>query len=42
MHNDLFDHNRVTTGQLFDEVEARSPRLRCHVLQPGELYLYAG
>jgi L-ascorbate metabolism protein UlaG (beta-lactamase superfamily) len=42
MHNDLFDHNRINTGQLFDEVDARSPRQRCHVLQPGELYLYAG
>lgn len=42
MHNDLFDGNRVNPAHLFDEVERRAPWRRCHILQPGELYLYAG
>lgn len=42
MHNDLFDGNRVNPSLLFDEVERRAPWQRCHLLQPGELYLYAG
>jgi L-ascorbate metabolism protein UlaG (beta-lactamase superfamily) len=42
MHNDLFDGNRVNPSLLFDEIERRAPWQRCHLLQPGELYLYAG
>jgi L-ascorbate metabolism protein UlaG (beta-lactamase superfamily) len=42
IHNDLFDANRVSSGLLFDELDRRAPFLRCHILQPGELYLYAG
>lgn len=42
MHNDLFDGNRVNPGTLFDEIDRRAPWQRCHLLQPGELYLYAG
>jgi L-ascorbate metabolism protein UlaG (beta-lactamase superfamily) len=42
MHNDLFDENRVNPGMLFDELDRRAPWQRCHLLQPGELYLYAG
>lgn len=41
-HNDLFDGNRVNPGLLFDELDRRAPWQRCHLLQPGELYLYAG
>ena len=41
-HNDLFDANRVNPGMLFDELDRRAPWQRCHLLQPGELYLYAG
>ena len=41
-HNDMFDGNRVNPGMLFDELDARAPWQRCHLLQPGELYLYAG
>lgn len=41
-HNDLFDANRVNPGTLFDELDRRAPWQRCHLLQPGELYLYAG
>ncbi|UQN08391.1 MBL fold metallo-hydrolase [Deinococcus sp. QL22] len=41
-HNDLFEENRVNSGMLFDEVDRRAPWQRCHLLQPGELYLYAG
>jgi L-ascorbate 6-phosphate lactonase len=41
-HNDLFDGNRVNPGMLFDELDRRAPWQRCHLLQPGELYLYAG
>ena len=40
-HNDLFDGNRVNPGMLFDELDRRAPWQRCHLLQPGELYLYA-
>jgi L-ascorbate metabolism protein UlaG (beta-lactamase superfamily) len=42
MHNDLFAHNRVNPGMLFEELDRRAPWQRCHVLQPGELYLFAG
>lgn len=41
-HNDLFDGNRLNPGLLFDELDRRAPWQRCHTLQPGELYLYAG
>lgn len=41
-HNDLFAGNRVSSGMLFDELDRRAPFMRCHLLQPGELYLYAG
>lgn len=40
MHNDLFAANRVPPGLLFDELDRRAPFLRCHLLQPGELFLY--
>lgn len=40
-HNDLFESNRVNPGMLFDELDRRAPWQRCHLLQPGELYLYA-
>lgn len=42
IHNDLFAENRVSSGLLFDELDRRAPLQRCHMLQPGELYLYAG
>ena len=42
IHNDLFAHNRVNPGMLFDELDRRAPWQRCHLLQPTELYLYAG
>ncbi len=42
IHNDLFAENRVNPGRLFDELDHRAPFQRCHMLQPGELYLYAG
>lgn len=42
IHNDLFAGNRVNPGMLFDELDRRAPFMRCHMLQPGELYLYAG
>jgi L-ascorbate metabolism protein UlaG (beta-lactamase superfamily) len=42
IHNDLFDSNRVNPAMLFDEIERRALWQRCHLLQPGELYLYAG
>lgn len=42
MHNDLFAENRVRPGLLFDELDTMTPLQRCHLLQPGELYLYAG
>ncbi len=42
IHNDLFAENRLNSGMLFDELDRRAPFQRCHILQPGELYLYAG
>ncbi len=42
IHNDLFAGNRVDPGLLFSELDRRTPWQRCHLLQPGELYLYAG
>lgn len=42
MHNDLFAGNRISPGMLFDELDRQAPWQRCHLLQPGELYLYAG
>jgi L-ascorbate 6-phosphate lactonase len=42
IHNDLFAGNRVNPSTLFDELDRRAPWQRCHLLQPGELYLYAG
>lgn len=42
MHNDLFAENRVRSGLLFDELDRLTPFQRCHTLQHGELYLYAG
>jgi L-ascorbate 6-phosphate lactonase len=42
IHNDLFDTNRVNPGMLFNELDRVAPFQRCHTLQPGELYLYAG
>ena len=41
-HNDMFDGNRVNPGMLFDELDRRAPWQRSHLLQPRELYLYAG
>lgn len=41
VHNDLFATNRVGTDELFAALDRYAPRQRCHVLQPGELYLYA-
>jgi L-ascorbate metabolism protein UlaG (beta-lactamase superfamily) len=41
-HNDLFAGNRVAPGLLWDELDRRAPFMRCHTLQPGELYLFAG
>lgn len=41
-HNDVFARNRVNPGMLFDELDRRAPWQRCHILRPGELYLYAG
>lgn len=40
-HNDLFASNRVPSGLLFEELDRIAPFQRCHMLQPGELYLYA-
>jgi L-ascorbate metabolism protein UlaG (beta-lactamase superfamily) len=42
IHNDLFEQNRVNPGMLFDELDHQAPWQRCHLLQPGELYLYVG
>jgi L-ascorbate 6-phosphate lactonase len=42
IHNDLIAENRVNPGMLFEELDRQAPWQRCHVLQPGELYLYAG
>lgn len=41
-HNDVFAQNRVSSGLLFAAIDEIAPFQRCHVLQPGELYLYAG
>jgi L-ascorbate 6-phosphate lactonase len=41
-HNDLFEANRVSSGLLFDAMDRYASFQRCHLLQPGELYLYAG
>jgi L-ascorbate metabolism protein UlaG (beta-lactamase superfamily) len=40
MHNDLFAGNRVSSGMLFDACDRIAPTQRCHLLQPGELYLF--
>lgn len=42
MHNDMFAENRVDPSLLFSELDRSAPLQRCHMLQPGELYLYAG
>jgi L-ascorbate 6-phosphate lactonase len=42
IHNDLFAENRVPPGLLFEELDRLAPFQRCHMLQPAELYLYAG
>jgi L-ascorbate metabolism protein UlaG (beta-lactamase superfamily) len=42
IHNDLFAENRVRPGMLYDDLNHFAPFQRCHTLQPGELYLYAG
>ncbi|HYN89433.1 MAG TPA: MBL fold metallo-hydrolase [Ardenticatenaceae bacterium] len=42
MHNDLFEENRLNPALFFDALERHAPWQRCHLLQPGELYLYAG
>jgi L-ascorbate 6-phosphate lactonase len=41
-HNDMFSENRVNPALLFDALDQHAPWQRCHLLQPGELYLYAG
>jgi L-ascorbate metabolism protein UlaG (beta-lactamase superfamily) len=41
-HNDLFATNRIPPGLLWEELDRIAPFQRCHTLQPGELYLYAG
>lgn len=40
IHNDLFTENRLNTGMLFDAIDTYAPRQRCHVLLPGEGYVY--
>ncbi|HEX6289823.1 MAG TPA: MBL fold metallo-hydrolase [Herpetosiphonaceae bacterium] len=40
MHNDLFATNRLNPAELWDDLDRRFPWQRCHLLQPGELYLY--
>ncbi len=40
MHNDLFAANRLNPAELWDDLDRRFPWQRCHLLQPGELYLY--
>lgn len=40
MHNDLLPTNRLNPAELWDDLDRRFPRQRCHLLQPGELYLY--
>jgi L-ascorbate metabolism protein UlaG (beta-lactamase superfamily) len=39
-HNDLFAANRINPAELWDDLDRRFPWQRCHLLQPGELYLY--
>lgn len=41
IHNDLFDVNRVNPALLFDALDRHAPQQPCHIIQPGELYLYA-
>lgn len=41
-HNDMFAGNRLSSGMLYDARDQFAPNLRCHTLQAGELYLYAG
>ena len=41
-HNDMFAGNRISSGMLYDTRDQFAPNLRCHTLQAGELYLYAG
>jgi L-ascorbate metabolism protein UlaG (beta-lactamase superfamily) len=41
-HNDMFAGNRLPSGMLYDARDQCVPNLRCHTLQAGELYLYAG
>lgn len=38
-HNDLFASNRLPSGMLFDAIDQHAPFQRCHMLQPGELYI---
>jgi L-ascorbate metabolism protein UlaG (beta-lactamase superfamily) len=40
VHNDLFAANRLNPAELWDDLDRRFPWQRCHLLQPGELYLY--
>lgn len=42
MHNDMFELNRVDSGLLWSAVDRYAPFQRTHMLQAGELYLYAG
>lgn len=42
IHNDMFAGNRLPAGMLWDDLDRAAPFQRCHTLQPGELYLYAG
>ena len=42
MHNDMFAGNRISSGMLYDARDQFAPNMRCHTLQAGELYLYAG
>jgi L-ascorbate metabolism protein UlaG (beta-lactamase superfamily) len=42
MHNDLFAGNRLNPAELWDDLDRRFPEQCCHMLQPGELYLYPG
>lgn len=40
IHNDLLPNNRLNPAELWDDLDRHFPRQRCHLLQPGELYLY--
>jgi L-ascorbate metabolism protein UlaG (beta-lactamase superfamily) len=42
IHNDMFAENRVPPGDLWENLDRIAPFQRCHTLQPGELYVYAG